>query len=194
MPVYLSVCLPLCKKKLRQFNKNLIFSFVTDNPFVCDCRLSWMYELRNVTKNERVKSVLDELICYMDDPSGLKSITKSSFAENNLQTLEDDGNNNNNNKYPDGDDYENIDDFNYGQQQDSSHNYVTESHDPRQRHLLQLTPSELPCDTNEAQTEASLNVKMTPAYAEMNFNTNKSVRINFTIFLNLITTIYLCLT
>lgn len=144
-----------------------------------------MYELRNLTKNERVRSVLDELICYMDDPSILKPITTSSFGSN-LQTLD-------NNKYSDSDDYENFDDVNYDQQQDSSHNYVTESHDPRQRHLLQLTPSELPCDTDDAQTEASLNVKMTPAYAEMNFNTNKSIRLTFTVFLQLLT-IYLSLT
>lgn len=144
-----------------------------------------MYELRNLTKNERVRSVLDELICYMNDADNLKpTTTTATISSGNLQKLD---------QYPDNNDYEINEDYDQ-QQQDSSNNFVTESHDPRTRRLLQMTPSELPCDKQETRTELPLHDKMTPAYAEMNFNTNQSSRITFTVLLQFFFVLYLCFT
>lgn len=40
--------------------------FNSGNPFVCDCRLSWMYDLRNRTKNIDLRRSLDRMVCTLD--------------------------------------------------------------------------------------------------------------------------------
>lgn len=40
--------------------------YLEGNSFVCDCRLAWMHSLWNET-HERVKSVLEQLTCFLDD-------------------------------------------------------------------------------------------------------------------------------
>jgi hypothetical protein len=46
--------------------------FVTDNEFICDCRLAWIFELKNRTKNFELRYSLDEVECIKtkDRPSG----------------------------------------------------------------------------------------------------------------------------
>lgn len=50
-----------------QFSNFLFFSFPlsTENDLVCDCRLSWLIELKNQTKNDKLKEVLDGVECSM---------------------------------------------------------------------------------------------------------------------------------
>ncbi|KAJ1528517.1 hypothetical protein ONE63_006924 [Megalurothrips usitatus] len=36
------------------------------NRFVCDCRLSWIYQLRNETPNEQIRAALDDTSCVLD--------------------------------------------------------------------------------------------------------------------------------
>ncbi|XP_025832932.1 connectin [Agrilus planipennis] len=43
------------------------YFYIQDNDFVCDCRLKWMYGLYNETKSDRVKEVLKDLTCYLED-------------------------------------------------------------------------------------------------------------------------------
>lgn len=39
---------------------------ITGNPFVCDCRLNWIYDLRNRTKNIDLRRSLDRMTCTLD--------------------------------------------------------------------------------------------------------------------------------
>lgn len=49
--------------------------FVTDNEFICDCRLAWIFDLKNRTRNFELKYSLEEVECTMktkERPSGGK--------------------------------------------------------------------------------------------------------------------------
>ncbi|BFF98138.1 connectin [Drosophila madeirensis] len=41
---------------------------VSDNKFICDCRLQWIFELRNRTRHLQLRDSLDELLCSLPDP------------------------------------------------------------------------------------------------------------------------------
>jgi hypothetical protein len=45
---------------------------VTDNEFICDCRLGWIFDLKNRTKNFELRYALDTVECIKtkDRPSG----------------------------------------------------------------------------------------------------------------------------
>lgn len=38
----------------------------TGNPFECDCRLSWIYTLRNETRDALLKQALEKVSCVID--------------------------------------------------------------------------------------------------------------------------------
>lgn len=42
------------------------FAFVAGNRLVCDCRLDWIYTLRNETPNEQIRAALDETDCILE--------------------------------------------------------------------------------------------------------------------------------
>ncbi|KAH8235061.1 hypothetical protein KR032_008302 [Drosophila birchii] len=41
---------------------------VSDNKFICDCRLQWIFELKNRTRHLQLRDSLDELLCSLQDP------------------------------------------------------------------------------------------------------------------------------
>ncbi|XP_055914475.1 connectin [Eupeodes corollae] len=53
---------------------------VSDNNFICDCRLQWIFDLRNKTRNINLKESLEEIVCTLYDdkknnmPQGLSNI------------------------------------------------------------------------------------------------------------------------
>lgn len=47
---------------------NRIFLFPTENDLICDCRLSWLIELKNQTKNDDLRLSLEEIECLLKKP------------------------------------------------------------------------------------------------------------------------------
>lgn len=48
---------------------------VTDNEFICDCRLGWIFDLKNRTKNFELRYSLEEIECMLktkDRPTGAR--------------------------------------------------------------------------------------------------------------------------
>lgn len=39
---------------------------ILENNFICECRLRWIFELRNHTKNAKLRNSLDELQCTLE--------------------------------------------------------------------------------------------------------------------------------
>lgn len=143
-----------------------------------------MHNLRNETKNNRIKSVLDELICYIKDE---KYVT-NSYNDPLFKTIED-------NSFPAEEEFEsNYDEDSYGNydhQQDSSNNLVTESHRTHKVHLFEIPLGELPCPQEEHETETPSNYLITPAYAEINFGKSSTLKaLTCLIFLG----VWICLT
>lgn len=63
---------------------------VTGNPFSCDCRLSWVYLLRNETKDNTLKHALEKVSC-INDPTVDRRVTDQDETEHtNENVLSDD--------------------------------------------------------------------------------------------------------
>ncbi|XP_030566904.1 connectin [Drosophila novamexicana] len=41
---------------------------VSDNKFICDCRLQWIFELKNRTRHLQLRDSLEDIICTLQDP------------------------------------------------------------------------------------------------------------------------------
>ncbi|XP_017863990.1 PREDICTED: connectin [Drosophila arizonae] len=41
---------------------------VSDNKFICDCRLQWIFELRNRTRHQQLRDSLENFICALQEP------------------------------------------------------------------------------------------------------------------------------
>uniref|UniRef100_A0A1I8PQV6 LRRCT domain-containing protein n=1 Tax=Stomoxys calcitrans TaxID=35570 RepID=A0A1I8PQV6_STOCA len=46
----------------------LFLSFISDNNFICDCRLQWLYELKNRTRYPQLRDSLEDFICTLQEP------------------------------------------------------------------------------------------------------------------------------
>lgn len=92
--------------------------YIKDNEFICDCRLAWVFDLKNRTKNFELKYSLEEIECMMkpkDRPTGGR-IRVNLDDVMKKQVLNDET------------DY-----------------YEDESFDDKRTNLLQLKQRELPC-------------------------------------------------
>lgn len=70
------------KAKKKIISITFSFSF-TENDFICDCRLTWLIDLRNQTKNEELRLSLDEVECLLKKPKDAFHHHKSSRIDHN---------------------------------------------------------------------------------------------------------------
>lgn len=58
----------------------MFFLFVTENDFVCDCRMSWMFDLKNQTKNDELRLSMEDIECMIKPKDHFQ---KSNDVDNN---------------------------------------------------------------------------------------------------------------
>lgn len=74
---------------ITQCTRILIHSFIPGNPLSCNCRLSWIYLLRNETKDSTLKHALEKISCVADPidkhPEDNNEIDENTLADENYE-------------------------------------------------------------------------------------------------------------
>ncbi|XP_067012002.2 connectin [Anabrus simplex] len=106
--------------------------YIEGNRFTCDCRLSWMYQLRNETPNEQVRNALEELTCILKEPLDYEaSPTADTTTESTVRDFVRD---------------EPDEDLSYDDEDTLPEDDETATSLPDyRRHLFQIPPQMLPC-------------------------------------------------
>ncbi|KZC13567.1 PREDICTED: connectin-like [Dufourea novaeangliae] len=60
--------------------------FVTGNELICDCKLAWIWGLRNETKNRELREALRKLTCFLESNNASQKINNADLEWN--QALE----------------------------------------------------------------------------------------------------------
>lgn len=53
-----------------------------DNNLICDCKLAWIWGLRNETKNTKLRDALEELTCFLESNNATQKINSEDLARN----------------------------------------------------------------------------------------------------------------
>ncbi|XP_015594125.1 connectin [Cephus cinctus] len=130
--------------------------YLDGNNLICDCRLAWIWGLKNETKNLKLKDVLDELTCFLEsnnattvDQDAVKGLNipqnEAEYAADNLKDRDTE------------DDAYMGDDGNYYEEYEEGYGYpsrpegnqtkveIVEGKAGYMKHLFDLKPEELPC-------------------------------------------------
>lgn len=55
---------------------------VSGNKLICDCKLAWIWGLRNETKNQTLRDSLEELTCFLESNNGTLKINNEDLERN----------------------------------------------------------------------------------------------------------------
>jgi len=55
---------------------------LTENDLTCDCKLTWIWGLRNETKNTKLRDALEELICFLESSNATQKINNGGLGKN----------------------------------------------------------------------------------------------------------------
>lgn len=159
---------------------NIFFSF-SENRFICECRLRWIFDLHNQTKNRELKQSLERITCTLEhthqvindntlnDP---RYQIQFETAPRHLQSMDFDVHNDL--SMPSN----NIED----QRRQRPRPLVTEKVE-----LLNLNPNQLPCETVTDPTELPLQRESVSGY-DIGFKLFSSSAAPKTIAMNFIAT------
>ncbi|XP_072753723.1 connectin [Anoplolepis gracilipes] len=121
--------------------------YLNENELICDCKLAWIWGLRNETKNTKLRDALEELTCFLESNNATQKINNEGPGKNQPSEIakeysgnsRDDGN-----EYgADDSSYDEVDDENSS----SNSNFYDKINDKMCciKHLFELKPEELPC-------------------------------------------------
>ncbi|XP_041981335.1 connectin-like [Aricia agestis] len=126
---------------LKTQNSNLL---IEDNNLLCDCRLKWIYALRNETKSQQTKTSLERVTCKVGTP-----ITVSS-AYNRM----DDETVNNKKDFITGTNVDAHSEVSSEMIKDKSEmNEIENNNKGVKRSVLKIPPEKLPCPVERKTTE-----------------------------------------
>lgn len=120
------------------------FRFFTENRFHCDCRLSWVFDLINRTKNIQLKRSLATIICKLGKHSNENTVNDNKFTHDTKHRMS-----------PHFDNFGND----LTQQYQMTHQYdrqMINAADTQNVVLLNINVEQLPCEEGIDPTELPL--------------------------------------
>ncbi|XP_029169626.1 connectin-like [Nylanderia fulva] len=111
--------------------------FLSDNELICDCKLAWIWGLRNETKNTHLRDTLEELTCFIESNNVSQKNNNEGHFGRFPKEYSADYSRNDGNEYKKADDR--VDDENYSSNSNDKVNKCCI------KHLFDLKPEELPC-------------------------------------------------
>ncbi|KAL6257967.1 hypothetical protein P5V15_011563 [Pogonomyrmex californicus] len=125
------------------------YLYLSRNNLICDCKLAWIWGLRNETKNPKLQGALEELTCFLESNNASRKINSEDPGRNQPHEMREEYYDNSR----DGDNNEDDVDDNNGDYYDDSddENSLSNSHSKTdyrrccRKHLFDLKPDDLPC-------------------------------------------------
>ncbi|XP_053996314.1 connectin [Hylaeus anthracinus] len=130
--------------------------FLNGNNLICDCKLAWIWALRNETKNRKLRDALEKLTCFLESNNASRKINNADHEWNealeiarhspkeylteNIRT----GKFDTDNAYL-GDEYESEDGYEDTNSDSQPKVQVIEGKSMQVRNLFELKMEELPC-------------------------------------------------
>ncbi|XP_011065073.1 PREDICTED: connectin [Acromyrmex echinatior] len=129
------------------------YLYLSENNLICDCKLTWIWGLRNETKNTKLRDALEELTCFLESNNVTQKINREDRERNQPPEISDEYVDNNSR------DYDNEDDeaesggyFDESDDENSSNFHSKNNREDRKcciKHLFDLKVEELPCPQRE---------------------------------------------
>lgn len=127
-------------------------NFLVGNQLKCDCRLSWIYELRNETENNELKLSFEQLTCITDEPEAGNNFIVQTTQKPSEEI-----------EYDVNADSLQYDDQDLEYEDDVSSEYENEPGKPPRKKIFDIPLEKLPCpEMQRATTEMAM--KSTAAF------------------------------
>ncbi|CAL1674282.1 unnamed protein product [Lasius platythorax] len=122
--------------------------YLSDNELICDCKLAWIWGLRNETKNTKLRDALEELTCFLENNNATQKINNEGLGKIQPPAIAKEYSADN--SRDDGNEYE-ADDSSYNDEIDENSSSNSNFYDKISsrmcciKHLFELKLEELPC-------------------------------------------------
>lgn len=78
-------------KRLGNLEDYIFHWFVTGNVLICDCKIAWLWTLRNETKNLKLREDLSELTCFFESQNVTQKLHNDAERIQALETARNPG-------------------------------------------------------------------------------------------------------
>ncbi|XP_011870755.1 PREDICTED: connectin-like [Vollenhovia emeryi] len=142
------------KPIVTNFYHNNSYLYLGENSLKCNCKLAWIWGLRNETKNMKLRDALEELTCFLESNNATQKIYREDLERNQPRGISIDYSNSrdDNNEDDDGNGNED-DDYYYDHEAEDSPNFRGKNNRNSEqccsKHLFELKPEDLPCPKRE---------------------------------------------
>ncbi|TGZ48788.1 connectin [Temnothorax longispinosus] len=138
------------KPIVTNFYGNNSHLYLGGNNLICDCKLAWIWGLRNETKNTELRSALEELTCFLESNNATQKINNEDLGRNQPPKISNEYVNDNlrgdNNE--DDDEAENDEYYDESFDENSTNYHNKNNRDGKKccmKNLFELKLEELPC-------------------------------------------------
>ncbi|KAL0134122.1 hypothetical protein PUN28_001166 [Cardiocondyla obscurior] len=122
--------------------------YLGENNLICDCKLAWIWGLRNETKNTKLRDALEELTCFLESNNATQKINSEDLGRNHPLAIPDEYDDNSRDGNNEDDDEGENSDYYDESDENSSNFHIKSNREVKKcctKHLFELKPEELPC-------------------------------------------------